>query len=93
LTGLCSDADAVAKASEIARLCLGWQEKRTTVYRTTDEWAGRVDERGESTRGSLVDLLRLADRVKFASAKPTIDEVRLSLEQVRLAVGAQGVRT
>jgi hypothetical protein len=93
LTGRSSDADTVAAAAEIARRYLGWQENRSVVYRTTDDWAGRVRERGESTCAALVDLLRVADRVKFAHARPTLDEVRQCLEGVRQAINVQRGRS
>jgi hypothetical protein len=89
LKGNTSDGETVAAASEIARRWLRCREGALTIHRTTEVWAARLQRRGAAACAPLVDVLRLADRVKFAGAEPTLDEVRESLAHVRQVIDAQ----
>lgn len=93
LLGSASDEETVAAASDIARRWLQRREGAPQIYRTTAGWAGRVQRGDAAAEAAIVEVLRRADRVKFAQAEPTLDEVRDSLEQVRLVMqSARGPR-
>jgi hypothetical protein len=53
-----------------------------TIYRTTADWAALVRHWNVAAIHPIVDVLELADRVKFAQAEP-LEEVRDSLERLR----------
>jgi hypothetical protein len=73
----------VVAASEIARRWLQWRQGAVTIHRTTDAWAALVLRWNVAAIAPIVEVLSLADRVKFAQAEPTLDEVRESLERLR----------
>ncbi|HEV3021263.1 MAG TPA: hypothetical protein VGX76_02305, partial [Pirellulales bacterium] len=89
LQGSANDGETVAAASQIARRWLWWREDALAIHRTTEVWAARLERRGAAACAPLVDVLRLADRVKFAGAEPTLDDVRESLAHVRQVIEAQ----
>jgi hypothetical protein len=78
-----SDAATVVAASEIARRWLRWRQGAVMTHRTTGDWAAVVRHWKVAAIAPVVDVLSLADRVKFAQAEPTVDEVRDCLERLR----------
>jgi len=91
LRGRESDRETVVAASEIARRWLRWRQKAGTIHRTTDDWAALVRHWNVATIAPIMDVLGLADRVKFAQVEPTLDEVRESLERVRQVMQVERV--
>jgi hypothetical protein len=86
LQGSESDRETAVAASEIARRWLSWRQG-ITIHRTTDDWAALV-LRSNVAIAPIVDILGLADRVKFAQVEPTLEEVRDSLERLRQVMHA-----
>jgi hypothetical protein len=82
LRGREGDRETVAAAAEIARRWLRRRQKAGTIHRTTDDWAALVRHWNVTAITPIVDVLGLADRVKFAQVEPTLDEVRESLERL-----------
>jgi hypothetical protein len=78
-----SDRETVVAASEIARRWLGWRHGTVTIHRTTDDWAALVGQWNDVAIAPIVEVLRVADRVKFAQVEPDLDEVRECLERLR----------
>jgi hypothetical protein len=83
LRGSECDRETLVDASEIARRWLRWRHGAVTIHRTTDAWAALVGDWNDVAIAPIVDVLALADRVKFAQVEPTVDEVRGSLERLR----------
>jgi hypothetical protein len=93
LRGSESDAETVVVASEIARRWLSWRQGAVTIHRTTDDWAALVLHWNVAAIAPIVDVLGLADRVKFGQAEPTVDEVRESLERLRQVLHVERERS